>query len=53
MRLLAKAGADYCGARLPRSADSSIAKTRGMNLRWDKSVGSLITGQMAIGVEGA
>jgi hypothetical protein len=31
----------------------NVVKTRGARLHWDKSVGCLMTGQMATGVEGA
>jgi hypothetical protein len=36
-----------------RRKELSIVKTSSEKLCWDKSVGCLMTGQMAIGVEGA
>jgi hypothetical protein len=38
---------------MTRRKELSVAKTRGVNLRWDKSVGCLVTGQTAAGVQGA
>ena len=38
---------------MTRRKELGVAKTRGVNLRWDKSVGCLVTGRTAAGVQGA